>query len=396
MRNNEKKIEIMLNNFFDDFCFIDYHTHLFPIHNSGNNRFDELLTYHPIISELFSRTNVEPKFFYSLDLPSQANFIWSNLFMNSVPFSTHTKGILTILKKLDIPYTEDISVIRKEFDYLSLDYLDYEEKIFSLSNVNKVFMTNNPLDISERKIWSDLKLRHRYVSSLRLDDLISDHTNFKNQRIIAKFDNDDYILYLNSVLIETYKKLNYKYISVTSSNLGLKRKLDILNGIICPFCRNNGIPIVLMLGVKRGYNTDYLLAGDSLGDTDLNLIDGLLSSNRDIEFYLSGLSKSDQYKMIVYQKTNQNLKNFGTWWHLDIPYLRNEILESRIQSLGLNFVPYFSDARYHEQLLYKWPNFKNDIILILKNNLLRYTDAKSIINESTLNESLLKFFTIME
>ena len=115
---------------------------------------------------------------------------------------------------------------------------------------------------------------------------------------------------------------------------------------------------MILIGVKRGVNRNFKEGGDGIGDEDCTVIESIVAQNPDINFLVTHLSDISQYKLIVLSRKFSNLKLFGFWWFLNQKKMIKNILDQKINLLGLNFIAQHSDARVYEQLIYKWINFK--------------------------------------
>jgi hypothetical protein len=110
----------------------------------------------------------------------------------------------------------------------------------------------------------------------------------------------------------------------------------------------------LMLGVERGVNEAYGLAGDGVVGCNMQLLAEMVNVNPDIHFCVTVLSRENQYELAVLSRKFNNLTIFGNWWFLNNDIFINENTRMRLNLLGDNFIPQHSDARVLEQLIYKW------------------------------------------
>src|SRR3954453_11882647 len=92
--------------------FIDIHTHLFmpSLGKLGLWGIDELVTYHYLEAEVFRSSPVEPAAYWKLSKRQQADLIWRTPFVENVPVSEATRGVVAVLQSLGLPTrTNDLS-----------------------------------------------------------------------------------------------------------------------------------------------------------------------------------------------------------------------------------------------------------------------------------------------
>jgi len=141
----------------------------------------------------------------------------------------------------------------------------------------------------------------------------------------------------------------------------------ILGEAVLPSCHEFGLPMSLMIGVRRQVNPALRLAGDAVGRADLCAVENLCRSFPDNRFLVSVLSRENQHELCVYARKFNNLMPFGCWWFLNNPSIVEEITRERIEMLGTSFIPQHSDARVLEQVIYKWRNTRRTLAPILTN-----------------------------
>jgi hypothetical protein len=141
----------------------------------------------------------------------------------------------------------------------------------------------------------------------------------------------------------------------------------LLGEAVLPSCREFGLPMSLMIGVRRQVNPRLRLAGDAVGKADMRSIENLCREFPDNRFLVSVLSRENQHELAVYARKFNNLMPFGCWWFLNNPSIVEEITRERIELLGTSFIPQHSDARVLEQVIYKWHNTRRTLAPILAN-----------------------------
>ena len=144
---------------------------------------------------------------------------------------------------------------------------------------------------------------------------------------------------------------------------GIRSRL--LAEAVLPACREFGIPLSLMIGVRYQVNPALRLAGDAAGKGDLTAVERLCAGFPENRFLVSVLSRENQHELCA-RKFN-NLMPFGCWWFLNNPSIVEEITRERLEMLGTSFIPQYSDARLLEQVIYKWRNTCRTMAPILAN-----------------------------
>jgi hypothetical protein len=135
----------------------------------------------------------------------------------------------------------------------------------------------------------------------------------------------------------------------------------LLRDAVLPVCRDLGLPLSLMIGVRRGVNPALRSAGDASGRADLRSLEALCGGFPDNRFLVSVLSRENQHELCVYARKFSNLLPFGCWWFMNNPSIVEEITRERLEMLGTSFIPQHSDARILEQLIYKWRNTRRTL-----------------------------------
>jgi hypothetical protein len=130
---------------------------------------------------------------------------------------------------------------------------------------------------------------------------------------------------------------------------------------VFPVARERGIPVAMMIGVKKLANPALRLAGDSVGRSDIDTVEALARDFGDIRFLLTMLARENMHELCIASRKFKNITPFGCWWFLNNPSLIDEITRMRLETLGLSFVPQHSDARVLDQLVYKWAHSRKII-----------------------------------
>lgn len=362
-----ERMQSVVDDVLSSTVFIDIHTHLFSpaFGNKGLWGIDELLTYHYLEAEFFRSSDMSPEHYWKLSKKEQADAIWHALFVENSPISEATRGIVAVLKAFDLPTgASGLNEARAFFREQAIE--EHIQRVFQMAGVDRVVMTNDPLDPAEAPVWMNGGQRHsQFQAALRLDRIlwgwarhwqelarqgyavderVSGKTVSEVRRFLADWHQRMRPLYMAVSLTDEFR---FPEESVTAK---------ILAEAVLPSCREFGLPMSLMIGVRRQVNPALRLAGDAVGRADLRAVENLCRDFPENRFLVSVLSRENQHELCVYARKFNNLMPFGCWWFMNNPSIVEEITRERIELLGTSFIPQHSDARVLEQVTYKWKN----------------------------------------
>jgi hypothetical protein len=346
---------------------VDIHTHLFdPALGSlllwG---IDELLTYHYLAAEVLrARPDISPAAFWKLPKPRQADLVWDELFLKRTPVSEACRGVVTVLNRLGFGREmRDLRKPRKYFSHMKAER--YVDKVFDLAHVRSVYMTNDPLDPQEAPAWKKGFTRDpRFHAALRLDSALMSWPRGAAglRRLGYDVDGSLSAKTVNGIrhyLNDWADRLEARYMAISlppsfaypdeSSPL-----TTLFTNAALHVARERGLPVAMMIGVKKLVNPALLLAGDSVGKSDIDTVERLARDFSDVRFLVTMLARENMHELCVAARKFANILPFGCWWFLNNPSLIREITDMRLELLGLSFIPQHSDARVLDQLIYKW------------------------------------------
>jgi hypothetical protein len=354
----------------------DVHTHLFP---PEFNEFclygiDELLTYHYLTAETFRSTKISIEQFWRLPKTEQADLVWQTLFVENTPTSEAARGIISVLDVFGLDTrAENLQEARAFFNSRRL--AEHIDQVFDIARVSGVVMTNDPLDEAEGRIWnSSVDLDHRFRSSLRLDRVLNDWdraaAELSRRGVSANPDlAGATVTELRHYLDRWIERMNPLYMGV-SLPADFKFPSDgareqLLRKVVLPVAKEHGLPLTLMVGVRRRVNPNLREAGDGVGKADVSAVERLCAEYPNVKFLATFLSRENQHELCVAARKFNNLMPFGCWWFLNNPSIVSEITRERLELLGTSFIPQHSDARVLEQLIYKWKHARKEIADVL-------------------------------
>src|SRR6266581_1747591 len=362
-----EQLEAVVAEILESTQVIDIHTHLFaPDFGSlGLWGIDELLTYHYLEAELFRSSDTPPERYWNLSKRERADAIWRTLFVENSPISEATRGIIAVLNAFGLPTgSAALEEARAFFRMQSIE--EHIRNVLRIAGVSDVVMTNDPLDPEEQPAWLNGGQKHaKFHAALRLDRIlwgwprhwqqlasqgyaVEEKATGKSAAEVRRFLSDWHErmrpLYMAVSLTDEFQ---FPDESITSK---------MLAEAVLPSCREFGLPMSLMIGVRRQVNPRLRLAGDAVGKADLRAVENLCHAFPENRFLVSVLSRENQHELCVYARKFSNLMPFGCWWFMNNPSIVEEITRERIELLGTSFIPQHSDARVLEQVIYKWRN----------------------------------------
>ena len=333
---------------------MDVHTHLFPAEFNELCLWgiDELLTYHYLTAEMFRSARIPYKQFWAMSKTDQADLVWKTLFVENTPTSEAAQGIISVLDAFGLDTrAPDLNEARAFFNSQTL--AEHIDQVFDIAGVSGVVMTNDPLDEAEGQIWKTYSNADpRFKSSLRLDSLLNGFDAGSTLALRHLFDQS--IQRLNPVYLAASLPPDFKYPGDDISD-------RLFREVVLATAKEHGLPLTLMVGVRRGVNPELREAGDALGRADVSALERLCAEYPEVRFLVTLLSRENQHELCVAARKFNNLMPFGCWWFLNNPSIVNEITRERLELLGQSFIPQHSDARVLEQLIYKWKHARRQI-----------------------------------
>ena len=359
--------------------FIDVHTHLFmpSLGRLGLWGIDELITYHYLEAELFRSSDLKPEAYWQLSKREKADAIWKALFVENTPVSEATRGVVAVLNAFGLPTSgPGLSEARRFF--AAQDLKAHVRHVFKLAGISEVVMTNDPLDPDEAPLWeSGAEPDPQFHPVLRLDRILNKWTDRWRVLVgkgyaVEEDAGGKTAAEVRRFLADWHARMQPIYMAVSLPDTFQFPEQSVrgrlLAEAILPSCREFGIPLSLMIGVRYQVNPALRLAGDGVGRADLRAVEHLCSSYPGNRFLISVLSRENQHELCVYARKFSNLMPFGCWWFLNNPSIVEEITRERLEMLGTSFIPQHSDARVLEQVIYKWRNTRRTLAPILANS----------------------------
>lgn len=369
-----------------DVKVMDMHTHLYaPEFGSFLLRgIDELLTYHYLIAEAVRWLDMPYSDFWLLPKCDQADLIWKTLFIEHSPISESCRGVITVLHHFGLDtLSRDLNKYRAFFRNMSVD--EHIDKVFELAKIESLVMTNDPFDDAERKVWENTaRFDARFHASLRLDVLLNSWESACIRLREWGYDaNADFggrtIAEVQRFLRDWVGRIDAHYMAVSlPPNFTFPENSPrgrLLESCVLPVAEASGIPLAMMIGVKRLCNPELRQSGDSMGKGSIEAVERICAAYPQNKFMLTMLSRENQHELCVTARKFRNLMVFGCWWFLNNPSLIEEITRMRLEMLGMSVIPQHSDARVLDQLVYKWSHSREIIGQVLVDEYANLTAA---------------------
>lgn len=360
----------------------DVHTHLYDpaFGNLLLWGIDDLLVYHYLVAEAFRYLDVPYETFWALSKERQSELIWNELFLKHSPISEACRGVLSTLRALELDVKKrDLPALRRWF--AQWNATDYVDRCLELAGVRSVCMTNSPFDPAERAVWERGGRRDkRFMAALRIDPLLTtwgDAAKTLRQMgyTVSASVTRQTISGVRRFLADWSDKLEARYLMASlSPDFDFPARNScarLLEKAVLPHCREAGLPLALMLGVKRRVNPGLRLAGDGVGFSKLAALERLCAQFPENKFLVTVLARENQHELCVLARKFRNLHVFGCWWFMNIPSLVEEVTRLRLDMLGLSVTAQHSDARVLDQIIYKWQHTRPIVARVLAD---KYTD----------------------
>ncbi len=284
--------------------------------------------------------------------------------------------MVSVLNGFGLPTSgPDLSEARRFF--AAQDLKAHVRHVFKMAGISEVVMTNDPLDPEEAPLWeSGAEPDSQFHPVLRLDRILNKWTDHwrvlvAKGYVVQEDAGGKSVAEVRRFLADWHARMQPIYMAVSLPDTFQFPEQSVrgrlLAETVLPSCREFGIPLSLMIGVRYQVNPALRLAGDGAGRADLRAVEHLCTSYPGNRFLISVLSRENQYELCVYARKFSNLMPFGCWWFLNNPSIVEEIARERLEMLGTSFIPQHSDARVLEQVIYKWRNTRRTLAPILAN-----------------------------
>lgn len=389
----------------------DIHTHLYSADFEERLLWgvDQLLVYHYLTAEYFRQGDLSYDEFWSLDDAGKAEAVWKTLFVDRMPVSEAASGVITALNRLGLSpavYGRDLDAYRAAWaDKTAAAQVD---DVLAAAKVQTVVMTNDPFDSVERAVWMDGGCTDaRFQAALRIDKLLLDWPSAAPELRSLGYDvatDDPAALSQEATLSEVRRFLRdwcgrIGALYIMASLPGDARYpapgeelTALLDGAVVPVCRELGLPLALMIGVRRQVNPALRLAGDMSSRSDLGLLERLCLRYPELQLLVTVLARENQHELTVLARKFRNLTIFGCWWFLHTESMIREMTAFRTELLGTSYIPQHSDCRVLEQLVNKWDHSRSVIAGVLYGKYARLHQDRWLVSANDIRRDTEHYF----
>ena len=370
---------------------------------------DELVTYHYLIAEVFRIVTPQslPYYkFWQMSKAQRADHIWKHLFVDRTPISEACRGVLTTLAKLGLdPNEKTLAPYRKWFAQQDADA--FVDRVMHLANIDSITMTNDVFDDHERRLWLETQTPGddpRFRAALRIDPILCDWPGASEKLVgwsynvtatltgsaidEAKRFLREWIDRMRPAYVAASLPPTFQYPSNPVGQAGDNANETALTQAVLPVLRERGLPLALMIGVRRGANPSLRSASDICGKADALAVANLCGAFPDNRFMVTMLSLENQHELCVIARKFGNLMPFGCWWFLNNPSIIESMTRMRIEMLGTSFIPQHSDARILDQLIYKWDHSRRVIADVLADSYTKTAEAGYRVTEDQIKRDV--------
>ena len=362
---------------------------------------DDLLTFHSLVAEGFRHWELPYEKFWELDRSTQADLIWTTLFLQRSPVSEACRGVLTAMHALGIGEgVRDLSAIRRWYASHQVEGLLL--RVMDLAGVRTICMANSPFDDRERAAW-DRGTAHdrRFTSALRIDALLHDWPTAARRlagwgyRVDAGLTATTFAE-VRRFLADCSRRINPLYLLAAMppdfaypADAVVTRLID---EAVLPHCLEHNQPLALIPGVRRGVNPALRQAGDTADRADLTAYERMVGAHPRHKFLLTALVRENHHELCVLARKFRNLHVFGCSWFAGVPSLVEETTRMRVELLGLSMTPHHSNARVLEQLIFRWTHARRVIADVLKGKYLALANAGWTVTEAEVSRDVEALF----
>ena len=220
-----------------------------------------------------------PEQFFALTKEQQADLVWRELFVAHSPVSEACQGVLTVLHRFGLDaHVRDLPALRTWFEQWPLGDA-CQPRARTGQRRAEIYMTNSPFDDAERPVWKDGFLRdERFAAALRIDPLLVDWPGGAAAGVVGLRRGRGAVRARPPTRCAGSWPtgpggMNARYLMVSlPPDFAFPAGTDtaqLLEQAVLPHCREFGLPLALMLGVRRAVNPRLQLAGDGVGRSHL-------------------------------------------------------------------------------------------------------------------------------
>ena len=281
----------------------------------------------------------------------------------------------------------------------------WENQVLRLSNLEKVFLTN---DFDDPLEGFDT---NRYVPCLRTDDLVFHLDKPEVRQRLAKATGIDVgdaggLRQAVAALFEHFTSHGAKACAISlppdfapepvsdaELTQSLKKSADIASKpirsrgvfwMLAEHCRVHRLPFDLMIGVNRHVYAGGVFQGQDLFDQRTSLVQfaALFNAFPEVPFPISVLSSGQNQELVSYSWIFPNVITSGHWWYSNIPAYIEQDARTRLQAVPkTKQIGYYSDMYKLEFGLPKYNMYRRILAKVLADDFIRpriYTERQAL------------------
>lgn len=365
---------------------VDPHSHINP-HSAAAKSLDDLLGYHYYTELAHSAGMDQAPLASDVDPRERTRQIlrYAQRYQNTVQWSWMVELCQTFFGWQGDNITDKDADCLWQAAESKMQAPDWEEQVLKISNVEKVFLTN---DFDDPLTGIDSS---RYVPCLRTDDLVFKlHEGTVRQRLAkatgVEVSDVNSMKQAVSKLFVHFKQHGAKACAISLppgflpgavTEIGFNEALQqndhatVASGVfwyLAECCRGYELPFDLMIGVNRRVYEKGVYQGQDLFDQRTSLIQyaALFNAFPEVKFCISVLTSSQNQELASYSWIFPNVITSGHWWYSNVPTLIERDLKLRLQCVpSCKQIGYYSDAYKLEFILPKFNMYRRVLSKVL-------------------------------
>jgi glucuronate isomerase len=382
-------MDSLVRELFTEICqipLIDPHSHINP-HRPASRTLDDILGYH-YYTELAHSAGMDQK-------PLAADVEPRQRVRTILAHMDHFDNTAQYAWFLDIARTflgfsgERVTAADADTLWDAAERLmaqpDWEDKVLHLSNIEKIFLTN---DFDDPLEGFDTT---RYVPCLRTDDLVFHLDKPEVRQRLAKatgIEVDDAANLRRAIgkLFEYFTRHGAKACAISlppdftplppfslpPDRGGIKKEEAFW--MLAEYCRDFRLPFDLMIGVNRRVYRNGVYQGQDLFDQRTSLLQyaELFNAFPEVTFCISVLSSGQNQELVSHSWIFPNVVASGHWWYSNIPAYIETDLRARLQAVPkTKQIGYYSDMYKLEFGLPKFNMYRRILARVLADDFVR-------------------------
>jgi glucuronate isomerase len=353
---------------------IDPHSHIDP-HRPTAKTLDDILGYH-YYTELAHSAGMDKALLADAPPRERVRSLLAHMdrFDNTVQYGWFLEIARTFLGFTGERLTADDSDALWDAAERVFGQPDWETEVLRLSNLDKVFLTNDFDDPLTR-----FDTTH-YVPCLRTDDLVFHLDKPAVRQRLARATGEEG--QDQASLRRAVRKLfeHFTAHGAKACAISLPPDFSPLSAapgafwMLAEHCREFNLPFDLMIGVNRRVYQNGVYQGQDLFDQRTSLIQyaELFNAFPEVTFCVSVLTSAQNQELASYSWIFPNVVTSGHWWYSNIPAYIEQDARARLQAIPkTKQIGYYSDMYKLEFGLPKYNMYRRVLTKVLADDFVR-------------------------